>query len=97
VLLAREYRLRTAEAPITFVLREEGQSKIVFWSKPAAFNLRLPASHLFCGDRKWRAALLLQRKICVAAMPLKIDCTAMAASSTPNTRTITFRAVSPIR
>ncbi len=29
-------------------------------------------------------------------MPLKIDCMAMAASSTPNTRTMTFRAVSPI-
>ena len=39
----------------------------------------------------------LQPKIWLAAMPLKIDCTAMAASSTPNTRTITLRAVSPIR
>ena len=32
-----------------------------------------------------------------AVMPLKIDCTAMAASSTPNTRTTTLRAVSPIK
>ena len=39
---------------------------------------------------------LPQPKIWASLSPLKIDCTASAASRTPNTRTITFRAVTPI-
>ena len=38
-----------------------------------------------------------QPKIWASLRPLKIDCTASAASRTPNTRTITFRAVTPIQ
>ena len=37
-----------------------------------------------------------QPKIWASLSPLKIDCTASAASRTPNTRTITFRAVTPM-
>ena len=39
---------------------------------------------------------LPQPKIWASLSPLKIDCTASAASRTPNTRTITFRAVTPM-
>ena len=40
--------------------------------------------------------IALSRRYGPRLRPLKIDCTAIAASSTPNTRTITLRAVTPI-
>ena len=73
-----------------------GETACAWHAATGPRRLKPPRRHL-TGLAAARWTQRLQPKIWLAVMPLKIDCTAIAASSTPKTRTTTLRAVSPIR